>query len=155
MGIGLGDIDEICSAYDNAPDALIEIMLDVQERLGWVAPDHISAIAKQLNLSRADVHGVASFYHDIRTEPGAKKALKFCRGEACQARGGRVVETALKDQLGLDYGEHSADGSIELEAVYCLGNCALGPAAEVDGSLHARLSAENLEDLLAGIKGNP
>lgn len=142
------EISAICAEYRNSPDALLEILLDVQTANGWIEESAIRSIALALNLTRADVHGVVSFYPDFKTEPAPRTLIKMCRGEACQARGGRATEAALKAGLGLDYDQHSADGAIGLEAVYCLGNCTLGPAAEVAGKLVSRLTPDRVGDVL-------
>ena len=108
-------------------------------------------IAKKLNLSRAEVHGVVSFYHDFKDAPRGDNLIQICRAEACQAMGSREIEKHAKTSLGLDYGETTPDGSITLEEVYCLGNCACAPSMSVNSKVHARVTPESFDKLVAGI----
>lgn len=124
--------------------ALLPILHDIQDKLGWVPPEAVAILAEALNLSRAEVHGVVSFYHDFRHAPAGRREVKLCQAEACQARGGRAVTAAAETLLGVSLGETSVDGAVTLEAVYCLGLCASGPAALVDGHPVARLSPDDL-----------
>src|SRR6478752_3057535 len=105
--------------------ALIPLLHDVQEAIGWVPDAVVPMLAEGLNLSRADVHGVLTFYHDFRRAPAPARVVKICRAEACQARGGAAVETALRAKY--------AGSDIAIEPIYCLGLCASGPSALVDG----------------------
>jgi len=132
MAAKTADIEAICAEYGNRTDALIEILHDVQEATGCISREAIVGIAAALNLSRADVYGTLSFYDDFRTEPEAGPVVKLCRAEACQA----VGADALAERC-------DANG-IQHETVYCLGNCALGPAAMVEGRLIGRASDEKL-----------
>lgn len=138
------DIRAVCAARKNKPDALIEILLDIQSRDGFVSAETIRIVAEALNLSRADVHGVVSFYEDLRDHPHGARTVRICRGEACQAVGARALEADVCTGLGIGMGETAQDGSVTLEAVYCLGNCALGPSAELDGRLTARTKAADV-----------
>jgi formate dehydrogenase subunit gamma len=140
----------ICSRHANDPGALIEILHDVQDKLGFLPQTVLPAIAHALNLSRAEVFGVASFYHEFRREPAGRHVLKLCRAEACQSMGAEDLAGAVSKSLGVKLGETSADGAVTLEAVYCLGNCALSPAAMLDGELIGRASARKIAGLLAG-----
>ncbi len=137
-----------CAAHANAPDALIEILHDVQAALGCVPKDAVPVIAEAINRSRAEVHGVVSFYHDFRSEPAGRVVVKLCRAEACQAVGCEALAQEAEKRLGVAFGETSMDGRVTLEAVYCLGDCALGPAALIGDELHGRLTAEKLEQLV-------
>lgn len=132
--------------------ALLPVLHAIQDGLGFVPPAAVDRIAQVLNLSRAEVHGVLTFYHDFRTAPPGRTVLKLCRAEACQAMGCRALEQRLRDVHGLPLGTTSADGAITVEAVYCLGNCALSPAAMVDGRLLGRLDAARLDALVAGAR---
>ena len=124
---------EIALRYGNRPDALLEILHDLQEELGFIPEAALPALGKALNLSRAEVHGVVTFYHDYRREPAGRHVIKVCRAEACQAMGGNELVSMIERFLAVKLGQTTADGAITVEAVYCLGNCALSPAMMVDG----------------------
>lgn len=143
------DVRLLCDGFDNRSDALIEILHAVQERFGHVPPDAIPVIAGALNLSRAEVHGVVSFYHDFHTAPVGRHVIRLCRAEACQAVGANALVAHACSALGIGPGETTADGAVTLEEAFCLGNCALGPAAMVDGELTARLSPERFDQMVA------
>jgi formate dehydrogenase subunit gamma len=129
-----------CAAHGNRADLLIEILHDVQHRLGYVPESVIPVIARAVNLSRAEVHGVVTFYHDFRREPAPRHVVKICRAESCQAqRGDDLYFSARK----------SASPDIAVEPVYCLGLCALSPAVMVDGQVHGRVDAKRLAAILA------
>ena len=147
---GEADVQAVCAAHGGRPDELIEILHDVQHAQGFISAAAIPVIAKALNLSRAEVHGVVSFYHDFRRAPAGRHVIKLCRAEACQARGCRDLIAHAEQRLKVKLGGTSADGAVTLEAIYCLGNCALGPAALVDGALKGRLSAERLDVIIDG-----
>ncbi len=139
----------ICADHGNRPDALIEILHDVQGGAGCVPEDAIPVLAECLNLSRADVHGVVTFYHDFRRTPAGRHEIALCLAEACQANGCDGLADHVRSRLGVDMGETTADGAFTLKAVYCLGNCALGPSVMIDGALHARVDADRFDALLA------
>jgi formate dehydrogenase subunit gamma len=140
----------IAAAHGNTPDQLIEILHKVQESLGFVPEAAIPALADALNLSRAEVHGVVTFYHDFRREPAGHHVLKMCRAEACQAMGCEALVERAEGRLGVACGGTSADGRVTLEPVYCLGLCATGPSAVLDGEVVGRLTAAKLDALLKG-----
>mgnify|MGYP006277933755 CR=1 FL=1 len=150
MGRPVDDVEaadaatRVAAAYGDDPAALIEMLHDLQEDLGVVPDAAQRALAERLNLSRAEVHGVVSFYHDFRREPAGRVVVKMCAAEACQSMGGAALISAICRSVGAALGETSASG-VTLEPVYCLGACACAPAAEVNGKLHARLTAEKLE----------
>jgi formate dehydrogenase subunit gamma len=131
--------------------ALLPVLHDVQAALGYIPDQAVPAIAHGLNLSRAEVHGVVTFYHDFRRAPAARHVITLCRAEACQARGGRAIEAAVAERLGVAMGETRADGQVALEAVYCLGLCAIGPNAMVDGAPVSRLDAARLESIATAV----
>ncbi len=134
---------------------LIEILHDVQAEFGWVPPGSVAVLARALNLSRAEVHGVVSFYHHFRTTPPGRHVLRICRAESCQAAGGVALERHAEARLAIAFGETTKDGRMTLESVYCLGLCACSPAAMLDGEVHGRLTTERLDALLdAGAKVN-
>ena len=118
-------------------------------------PQAVAPIAEALNLSRAEIHGVLSFYHDLRTVPGARRRLQLCRAEACQASGARALEAAARQQLGIAPGEITADAAWSLEAVYCLGNCACGPCVRIDDAIYGRVDAQRLALLLGATTARP
>lgn len=126
-------------------DQLLPLLHAIQEEVGHVDPSLVPAIAGALNLSRADVHGVVTFYHDFRRTPPGRHVVKICRAESCQARGGAVIEAEAVRRLGVTMGDTRADGQVSLEPVYCLGLCAIGPNALVDGRPVARIDAAGIE----------
>ncbi|MCC6304515.1 MAG: formate dehydrogenase subunit gamma [Rhodobacteraceae bacterium] len=128
---------------------LLPILHAVQVEWGYLPREALPVIADALNLGRAEVHGVASFYHDFRERPPGRHVLRLCRAEACQAVGGRDLAERAQERLGIGWGETTADGAVTLDAVFCLGLCACGPAAMVDGRLVGRLDAEGLDAILA------
>ena len=134
-------VREIVAAHGANRGALLPLLHAIQHALGHVPDDAVPVIADGLNLSRAEVHGVVTFYHDFRRKPAGTHVVKLCRAEACQARGGKAVEAAAAERLGVAMGETRADGQVTLEAVYCLGLCAIGPNALVDGRPVSRIDA--------------
>jgi formate dehydrogenase subunit gamma len=140
---------EIALRYGNRPDALLEILHDLQEHLGFVPEAALPALAKALNLSRAEVHGVVTFYHDYRREPAGRHVIKVCRAEACQSMGANELVAMIERFLKVKLGQTTADGAITLEAAYCLGNCALSPAVMVDDKLVGRVDAKKFETIVA------
>lgn len=139
---------EIVTEHVALEGPLMPILHAVQHAFGYVPEEAIPVIARELNLSRAEVHGVVTFYHEFRRELPGKHVLKLCRAEACQSMGcERLVERA-ENRLGVGCGGTSADGRVTLEAVYCLGLCATGPSAMIDGRLVGRLDAGRLDALL-------
>ena len=142
-------------AQQRAP--LIEILHDVQSTLGFVPDGAVPLIAGELNLSRADVHGVLTFYRHFRRAPPGRSVVRLCRAEACQAMDGRALEAHAKQRLGIGFGETTPDGAVTLEAVDCLGLCACSPAAMIDDEVHGRVTPERLDALLlaAGAKVAP
>jgi formate dehydrogenase subunit gamma len=142
----------IAARYNNKPDALLEILHDVQHELGYVPEKSLPAIANALNISRAEVYGVATFYHDFHLKPKGKHVLKLCRAEACQSMGGRSLQAAVEKFLKIKVGETSVDGSISLEATYCLGLCASAPAMLVNDRPVARVNSEKIKAIIEGLR---
>lgn len=148
----LAVVDASIARLRDLPGALLPILHDIQDQLGFVPPAATERLAQALNLSLAEVHGVITFYHDFRQAPPGHHVLKLCRAEACQAVGSGALEAHLQQQHGVGMGETSADGRLTVEPVYCLGNCALGPSLLFDGELKGRVDVRRLEALLASVK---
>jgi formate dehydrogenase subunit gamma len=142
-------IEGACTRLKALPGALLPILHAVQEELGFVPKDAVPLIARQLNLSIAEVHGVVSFYHYYRQQRSGRHVVHLCRAEACQALGAVALEAHAKRSLGIDFHGTTADGAISLEPVYCLGNCALGPSMMIDEELQGRVSAQRFDALMA------
>jgi formate dehydrogenase subunit gamma len=133
-----------------APDgALLPILHAIQAEYGYVPAESVPLVAERLNLSRAEVHGVLSYYHHFRKEPAGKLVVQLCRAEACQSVGADALADHAKNALGIDFHQTTADGSVTLEPVYCLGQCACGPSMMVGDRVHARITPEKFDALLA------
>lgn len=132
--------------------ALLPILHALQDHFGYVDAAAVPLIADELNLSRAEVHGVISFYHDFRDHAPGRHVVKICRAEACQSVGGRATEARAKDRLHSDFHATSSDGRYTLEPVYCFGNCACGPAAMIDGRLHGRVTPKRFDQLIDALE---
>ena len=141
-------VQEIITTLKNKPGALLPILHGVQNALGYVPAESVSVIAKALNLSRAEVHGVISFYHYFRDTPPGKHTIHLCRAESCQAMGGKRLEEHVKTRLGIAFHETTANGKFTLEPVYCLGNCACSPAMQIDEEIYGRVSANSFDALI-------
>ena len=128
---------------------LLPILHGLQEEFGYVPQESLPVIAQALNISRAEVHGVVTFYHDYRAHPAGRHVLKLCQAEACQSMGSDAIAAQVKQLLGIGFHETTKDGSVTLEPVYCLGLCACAPSAMLDGEVIGRLDAEKLEELVA------
>ena len=142
---------EACEARGNRPDELLEIFHALQHDIGFVPDEVLPVIAEALNLSRADVYGVLSFYHDFRRTPPGRHVVKMCRAEACQAMHTNEVCAHAEEKLGTKFGGTSADGEYSLEAVYCLGNCALSPAMIIDDNLYGCVDKKRFDAIIAGL----
>lgn len=136
--------------------ALLPILHGVHAEFGYIGEEMVAVIADELNLSRADVHGVISFYSDFRREPAGRVMVRLCRAEACQSVGAERLVQHAQQVYGVRLGQTTPDGSVSLRQVFCLGNCALGPAAQINGRLHGKVTAERLDELILGAEtGNP
>ena len=131
---------------------LLPILHGLQEEFGYVPGESLPVIADALNLSRAEVHGVVTFYHDYRNHPAGRHVLKLCRAEACQSMGGDAIAAKMQQLLGIGFHETTKDGAVTLEPVYCLGLCACAPSAMLDGEVIGRLDAEKLEEIAAEVR---
>jgi formate dehydrogenase subunit gamma len=116
-------VEAIAARLKDRPGALMLILREVQDCFGYVPRAGVPLIARALNLSRAEVHGVVSFYHDFRHQPPGRNVIRLCRAESCQAMGAEALAEHVRGRLGVEFGETTRDGDFTLEAVYCLGNC--------------------------------
>jgi formate dehydrogenase subunit gamma len=132
--------------------SLLPILHEVQEEFGYVPNDALPVIATALNISKAEVHGVVTFYHDYRREPAGRHILKVCQAEACQSMGSDAVAAKLKQALGIGFHETAKDGSVTLEPVYCLGLCACSPSAMLDGEVIGRVDDEAIEEIVEAVR---
>lgn len=145
-------ISRVLEERKDQAGALLPILHGIQDALGHVPPEAIAQIAQALNLSRAEVHGVVSFYHYFRTTPPGRHTLYLCRAESCQSMGAnRLVEHA-KAKLGVGFHETTADGAFTLEPIYCLGNCACSPAMMIDDEVYGRVTPERFEEVVRSVK---
>jgi formate dehydrogenase subunit gamma len=140
-------VGDALARFAHEPGPLLEILHAVQDEFGSVPPEAVPLIADGLNLSRAEVHGVISFYHHFRERSPGRYVVQLCRAEACQSMNSRALEEFVRGRLRVNFGETTADGRVTLEAVYCLGNCACAPSMMVNGQLHGRVTPENFGEL--------
>jgi formate dehydrogenase subunit gamma len=145
----------IVSSLKTQPGCLLEVLHGIQRDLGHVPPAAVPLIADELNLSRAEVHGVVTFYHYFRHEAPGRRTLRLCRAEACQSMGADRLAEHARRRLGVNFGQTTADRSLTLEQVFCLGNCACSPAVMVDDELHGRVTPERLDELLSDLGRSP
>jgi formate dehydrogenase subunit gamma len=134
--------------FAGEPGPLLEILHAVQNELGCVPPEAVPQLAEALNLSRAEVHGVISFYHHFREQAPGRYVVQLCRAEACQSMNSRALEEFVRGTLRLNFGETTPDGRVTLEPVYCLGNCACAPSLMVNGELHGRVTPERFGEIV-------
>lgn len=139
---------EIINHFGAAPEMLVQILVAFIERYSYISKEAIRQIANELNLSRADVHGVVSYYHDFRTEPPGKHVVKICQAESCQAMGSRELTLHAEKTIGTNLSQTTEDGEITLEPVYCLGNCACSPAIMIDEQVYGRIDAKKFDSLI-------
>ena len=140
---------EIIAEHSHMEGATLVILHALQEAFGYVPQAAVPMVASALNMSRAEVHGVVTFYHDFRHKPAGKHVLKLCRAEACQAAGGDAVAARAEAKLGVKIGNTTADERVTLEAIYCLGLCATAPSAMLDGRVVGRLDESRIDALIA------
>ena len=144
-------IAEILNDHQGLEGALLPILHAVQAEFGHIPQDSLPQIAKAMNISRAEVHGVVTFYHDFRETPAGRHVVKLCRAEACQAMGADALADHAREKLAIDWHETSTSG-VTLEPIFCLGLCACGPAAMVNGKLLGRVDADKLDSVIEGLK---
>lgn len=143
-------VAKIVREYTDVPGGLLPLLHEIQAKIGFIPKDCVARISSGMGLSRAEVHGVISFYHDFHYQARGKKTIQLCRAEACQAMGSRKLEQHVKNRLGIDYGGTTPDGRFSLEPVYCLGNCACSPSIRIDDDVYARVDAARFDELLDG-----
>lgn len=143
----------IIAEWRDKPGALLPILHGIQDTLGYVPPDSVPLIAEALNLSRAEIHGVISFYHYFRDTPPGKRTIYVCRAESCQSMGSDALESHAKQRLGIDYHEATADQAFSLEPIYCLGNCACSPSVMIDKDVYGRVTPERFDAILETVRG--
>jgi formate dehydrogenase subunit gamma len=139
----------IVAAHRTRPGALIEILHGVQAELGFIPAGAIPVLAAELNISRAEVHGVVTFYHFFRSHAPGRQIVQVCQAESCQSMGAEALTQHVKQTLGVDFHETTPDGEFTLEPVYCLGNCACSPAVMKDQELCGRVTPQRFDELLA------
>jgi len=143
---------DIIRQHADRPGATLPILHALQEEFGHVPEEAVPLVAQALNLSRAEVHGVVTFYHDFSRTPPGRHVLKLCRAEACQAMGSDDLAARAQRRLGVKLGETTPDGRVTIEATYCLGLCACAPSAMLDGTVLGRLHATRLDALLSEVQ---
>jgi formate dehydrogenase subunit gamma len=144
----IAQVNKILGRTATTPDLLLPTLLDVQRRLGHVPNSVITVIAQHFNLSRADVHGVVTFYHDLRTATSGRRRVQICQAEACQAQGCRALTTHAEQRLGIKIGTTRTDASVTLEGAYCFGNCACGPTVRIGDRVYGRVTGERFDELI-------
>lgn len=145
-------ISRILEERKDHPGALLPILHGIQDALGYVPREAIAQIALGLNLSRAEIHGVVSFYHYFRTSPPGRHTVYLCRAESCQSMGANQLVEHAKAKLGVDFHETTPDGAFTLEPIYCLGNCACSPAMMIDDEVYGRVTPERFEEVVRILK---
>jgi formate dehydrogenase subunit gamma len=146
-------VADILLAHESMPGNLLPILHGVQDALGYIPREAVTDIANALNLSRAEVHGVISFYHYFRTTAPGRNTIRICRAESCQAMNGKALEKYAKKQLDIDWHETTSDGDFSLEPVYCLGNCACSPSMTVNDEIYGRVTPERFDEILTACRG--
>ncbi len=141
-------IQHCIDRFRDEPGGLLPLLHAVQAAVGYVPAEAVPGIATAMNLSRAEVHGVLTFYHDFRQEPAGRHQVQLCRAEACQAVGARELEAHATSTLGIEPGNTTSDGTVTLDAVYCLGNCACGPPVRIGDRVYGRVDAGRFDQLL-------
>jgi formate dehydrogenase subunit gamma len=155
QSMSAAELNDILDEYANVPGPLLLVLHAVQRRLGFIPQDAVPYIAERLNLSRAEVHGVLSFYHHFRRAAPGRHVIQICGAESCQAMGSDQLAHHARQRLGIEFHETTPDGACSLEPVYCLGNCACSPAVMIDDELFGRVSPEQLDALLAACDDDP
>ena len=142
-------VRRIVAQHKERPGPLLEILHGIQAAFGYVPAAAVPVVAEELNLSRAEVHGVVTFYHFFRHERPGAHTVSLCQAESCQSMGAAALADHARQRLGIDFHQTTADGRFSLEPIYCLGNCACSPAAMIDGRLYGRVTPEAFDALIA------
>ena len=145
--------NELIAEHASRRGPTLPILHALQDEFGYIPDEAVSLVASALNLSRAEIYGIVTFYHGFRREPAGKHVLKLCRAEACQSMNGPAMAQALLTRLGIDWGETTSDGALTIESVYCLGLCACAPSALYDGEPMGRLDQEMLDAVVQEARG--
>ena len=148
-------VQRIASDLKGRPGPLLEVLHAIQSALGYVPAAAVPVVAAELNLSRAEVHGVVTFYHYFRSSRPGAHTVSLCQAEACQSMGAEALAAHARRRLGIDFHETSANGRFSLEPVYCLGNCACSPAIMIDGRLYGRVTPQRFDELVADRAPSP
>jgi formate dehydrogenase subunit gamma len=148
-------INEVVASHKQMPGALLPILHGIQDAVGYIPAEAVDSIARELNLSRAEVHGVVTYYHHFRSEPAGKHLVQICRAEACQSMGSERLWAHACLHLDSDGHKPTKDGAFTVEPVYCLGLCASSPSMAIDGKVHARVSVEKFNTLVAQARSRP
>ena len=143
-------VRRVVADHKGRPGPLLEILHAIQAALGFVPEGAVPVVAEELNLSRAEVHGVVTFYHHFRHSRPGRHTVSLCRAESCQSMGAEALAQHAQKRLGIDFHQTTANGEFSLEPIYCLGNCACSPAAMIDGRLYGRVTPELFDALIAG-----
>jgi formate dehydrogenase subunit gamma len=151
MTVDIDTLRDIAAAHKDIPGGLLPALHAIQDEFGHVPPEGVPAIAGEFNLSRAEVHGVITYYHHFRSTPPAGQVVQICRAEACKAMGADALVAHVEQRLGCTMHGHSSDGSVTLEPVYCLGLCAQSPSMMIGDELHARVTPQRFDELMAEI----
>ena len=141
-------ISKIVRELKDRPGALLPILHGIQEELGYIPEDAVPIIAGEMNLTRAEVHGVVTFYHDFRSHPPGRHIVRICQAESCQAAGSAALTDHVRKRLGIQFHQTTSDRACSLEPVYCLGNCALSPSVMVNQEVFGRVTAERFDEIL-------
>ena len=139
---------EIINGFGARPEMLVQILHAFVDRYSYISETAMRQIADELNISRADIHGVVNFYHDFRTTPPGRHVVRICQAEACQSMGSRELTAHAEQSVGVKLNHTTPDGEITLEPVYCLGNCACSPAVMVDNRVYGRVDGNKFDRLL-------
>lgn len=145
-------VENIIETLKDKEGALLPILHAIQKKFGYIPQQATDLIANSLQQTSAEIHGVISFYHQFKTNPTGQNKLQICRAEACQARGGRQLEEYVKNYLNIDYQSTTSDKKIDLDAVYCLGNCATGPNIRVNNDLYGRVNNEKAKNIIEALR---
>ena len=152
MSIDIESVRQMAAAHQHTPGGLLPALHDIQDRVGYVPPEAVPAIAEVFNLSRAEVHGTITYYHHFRTEPAGRCVVQVCRAESCQSMGADALMAHVEKRLGCQQHHTSADGAFTLEPAFCLGLCAQSPAVVIGDRVHARITPQKFDRLISQVE---